>query len=85
MGNDIVDAIDFPAGIGKIPLGDLAIRSGLEILQAMLRGEYPAPHIAKTLSFTLHEVEQDRVVFKGLPSSSILIRWAAYMAVGLQP
>lgn len=68
MGSDIMDAIEFPAGVGKLPLGDLAIRSGLEILQAMLRGEYPAPYIAKTLSFTLHEVAQDRVVFKGLPS-----------------
>lgn len=66
--HDVNEAISFPSGVGLLPLGDLATRGGLEILQAMLRGEYPAPPMAQTLSFTLHEVEQDRVVFKGLPS-----------------
>jgi uncharacterized protein (TIGR00369 family) len=67
MSYDDLSAIDFPGGIGLLPLGDLATRGGLDILQAMLRGDYPAPPMAKTLSFTLHEVEQDRVVFKGMP------------------
>ncbi|MBZ9655083.1 PaaI family thioesterase [Phyllobacterium lublinensis] len=67
MSCDDASAIHFPGGVGLLPLADFATRSGLDILQAMLRGDYPAPPIAKTLSFILHEVEQDRVVFKGAP------------------
>ena len=43
MSYDDASAIEFPGGVGLLPLGDLATRSGLDILQAMLRGEYPAP------------------------------------------
>ncbi|MBA8876589.1 PaaI family thioesterase [Phyllobacterium myrsinacearum] len=72
MSSDTVSAIEFPGGIGMLPLADLAKRSGLDILQAMLRGEYPAPPIARTLSFNLHEVELNRVVFKGIPAQEHL-------------
>ncbi|MGH7004922.1 MAG: PaaI family thioesterase [Alphaproteobacteria bacterium] len=72
MSHDGRPAIDFPGGIGMVPLGDLATRGGLDILQSMLRGDHPAPPMARTLSFTLHEVEQDRVVFKGMPGSEHL-------------
>lgn len=65
-------AIAFPGGIGTLPLADLAKSSGLDVLQAMLRGEYPAPPMAKTLSFALHEVEPNRVVFKGVPAQEHL-------------
>lgn len=43
-------------------------RSGLESLQAMLRGELPYPPIAQTLSFTLLEAEQGRALFQGTPA-----------------
>jgi len=66
--NAIVDRMH--AGGGKPGVADpaaLAGRSGLEILQAMLRGELPYPHIADTLDFALIEVEAGRVVFQGTP------------------
>jgi len=39
--------------------------SGFGLLQAMVRGELPAPPIAKLLGFTLVEVAPGRVVFEG--------------------
>jgi len=41
--------------------------SGLEFLQAMLRGAIPDPPIARTLDFYLIEVESGRATFQGLP------------------
>ncbi|QND52470.1 PaaI family thioesterase [Phyllobacterium sp. 628] len=67
MNSAPVSAIEFPGGIGLVPLADLATRGGLEVLQAMLRGEYPAPPISRTLSFNLYEAELNRVIFKGEP------------------
>ena len=45
----------------------MAGRSGLELLQAMLRGEIPFAPIARTLDFQLMEVEPGRAVFQGAP------------------
>ena len=42
-------------------------KTGLEIMQALLRGELPAPPITDTLDFTLIEVERGRAVFQGRP------------------
>ncbi len=46
---------------------DLASRSGLEFLQAMLNGDLPAPRIGETLGFHPVEFGQGRAVFEGLP------------------
>lgn len=45
----------------------LANKSGLEVMQAMLVGQLPYPHIADTLDFALVEVELGRAVFQGTP------------------
>ena len=45
----------------------VAGRSGLEIFQAMIAGELPAPPISQTLDFILVEAEHGRVVFQGRP------------------
>ena len=45
----------------------IAGRSGLEIMQALIRGELPAAPIAETMDFTLIEVEHGRAVFQGRP------------------
>ena len=45
----------------------LAGKTGLEVLQAMARGEIPFAEIAKTLDFTLMEVGEGRAVFQGTP------------------
>src|SRR5689334_19699512 len=42
-------------------------RSGIEIFQAMLRGEIPAPPISRTLDFILVEASPGRVEFQGRP------------------
>jgi len=46
----------------------LAGKSGLEMFQAMLAGELPAPPISKTLDFILVEAEHGRVAFQGRPA-----------------
>jgi uncharacterized protein (TIGR00369 family) len=45
----------------------VAGKSGLQMFQAMLAGELPAPPISQTLDFILVEVEHGRVVFQGKP------------------
>ncbi len=42
-------------------------RSGIEIFQAMMRGEIPVPPISKTLNFSLVEAVPGRVQFQGKP------------------
>lgn len=45
----------------------VAGKSGLEIMQAMLDGELPFPHIAETMDFSLIEVGPGTAVFQGTP------------------
>lgn len=54
-------------GIGTIPPEDLLRYSGLELLQRIVDGLYPAPPMAALMNFTLTEVESGRAVFRGLP------------------
>jgi uncharacterized protein (TIGR00369 family) len=58
------------AGGGKPGLARpemLAGKTGLEMMQAMLAGGLPFPHIADTLDFSLIEVSPGRAVFQGTP------------------
>ncbi|HVE53818.1 MAG TPA: PaaI family thioesterase [Ramlibacter sp.] len=55
------------AGCGVARPEQVAGRSGLDTLQAMLRGELPYPPIARTLDFQLVEVGEGRAVFQGTP------------------
>jgi uncharacterized protein (TIGR00369 family) len=54
-------------GPGVASPEQVAGKSGLEVLQAMLRGELPYAQIAKTLDFTLMEVSEGRAMFQGTP------------------
>jgi uncharacterized protein (TIGR00369 family) len=56
-----------PLGLGTIPHEDILRYSGLELLQRIVDGEYPAPPIAFQLSFALVEVSEGRAVFRGMP------------------
>jgi uncharacterized protein (TIGR00369 family) len=47
-------------------------KSGLELMQAMLRGELPYPPIARTLDFQLMEVGEGRAMFQGTPGAAHL-------------
>ena len=60
------------AGPGVTKPEQLAGKSGLELMQAMLRGELPYPPIAKTLDFMLMEVGEGRAVFQGTPGPAHL-------------
>ena len=58
------------AGGGKPGLAgpeQVAGKTGMEVMQAMLAGEFPYPHIAETLDFALIEVEPGKAIFQGTP------------------
>ena len=46
--------------------------SGLQAMKLLIGGQHGAPSIAKTLGFTLAEVEEGKAVFIGEPSDRIL-------------
>ena len=59
-------------GPGVARLDQIAGLSGLQIMQAMLRGDIPYAAIAKTLDFTIIEVSEGRAVFQGTPGPAHL-------------
>lgn len=59
-------------GFGTIPHGELVKFSGLELLQRVVDGHYPAPSMAGRLNFALTEVAEGRAVFHGLPGEGHL-------------
>lgn len=54
--------------VGVLPLARIREMDGLSQLEVMIAGEFPAPPIARTLGFTLVEVEPGRAVFAGIPA-----------------
>lgn len=66
------ERLDAGAGPGVARPEQVAGRSGLEMLQAMLRGELPFAPIARTLDFQLMEVGEGRAVFQGTPGPAHL-------------
>ena len=60
------------AGAGVARPEQVAGKSGIEVMQAMLRGELPYPPIAKTLDFQLLEVGEGRAMFQGTPGQAHL-------------
>jgi uncharacterized protein (TIGR00369 family) len=58
------------AGGGKPGLAnpaDVAGKTGMEVMQAMLSGALPHAHIAETLDFSLVEVAPGKAIFQGTP------------------
>jgi uncharacterized protein (TIGR00369 family) len=64
---DVKGKLQAGAGFGVLPPHAFHGRGGLEVLQAMLRGELPGPPIMRTLDFTLVDVGEGRAVFQGTP------------------
>ena len=60
------------AGFGVARPEQMAGLDGLAQMQALLRGELPAPPIARTMDFLLMEVERGRAVFQGRPGAQFL-------------
>jgi uncharacterized protein (TIGR00369 family) len=54
-------------GVGVATHAQVAGKSGLALLQSMLRGEMPFAAIGKTLDFSLMEVSEGRALFQGTP------------------
>ena len=63
----IAAAMEAGMGCGVASPEQVAGKTGLEVMQAMLRGALPYPPIARTLGFTLVEVDAGRAVFQGTP------------------
>jgi len=64
--------IDAGVGVGVARMEQVAGKTGLEVMQTMLRGELPFPPIAQTLDFMLVEVAEGRAVFQGTPGPAHL-------------
>ena len=64
---EVVQRVEAGVGCGVARPEQVAGRSGLDVMLAMLRGELPYPPIARTLAFQLMEVEAGRAVFQGTP------------------
>jgi uncharacterized protein (TIGR00369 family) len=61
--------MDAGPGPGVARPDQIAGKTGLEVLQAILRAELPYAAIAKTLDFLLIEVAPGRAVFQGQPKA----------------
>lgn len=57
-----------PLGLGTIPHEDVHLYAGRELLERVAAGLYPAPPIAAVMNFGLTEVDEGRVVFRGVPN-----------------
>ena len=69
---EVVQRLEAGAGCGVATPQQVAGKGGLELLQAMLRGELPYAPIARTLDFQLLEVAEGRAVFQGTPGPNHL-------------
>ncbi len=65
--NAVRARLDQGPGPGVAKPEQIAGLSGLEMMQAMLRGDIPYAAIAKTLDFAVVEVDTGRAVFQGTP------------------
>jgi uncharacterized protein (TIGR00369 family) len=64
---DVLAKINAGPGPGLASPEQIAGKTGLEVLQAIVAGELPYAAIAKTLDFTLIEVGSGLAVFQGTP------------------
>ena len=60
------------SGPGVATPAQVAGKTGLEMMQAMLAGEIPTPPIAQTLDFLVMEIGPGRAVFQGTPGAAHL-------------
>ncbi|MFZ5732220.1 MAG: PaaI family thioesterase [Pseudomonadota bacterium] len=57
-----------PVEYGVTPMPTMAALPGLDFIQAMLAGKFPAPPIMRTLGFTFGKAERGVVEFQSTPS-----------------
>lgn len=63
----VLEAMAKGPGAGVSTPDQVAGKSGLELMQAMLRGELPYPPIAATMDFNLVAVGEGTATFQGTP------------------
>jgi uncharacterized protein (TIGR00369 family) len=61
------ERLDAGAGPGVARPDQVAGRTGLQVMQALLSGELPYAHMARTLDFTLIDVGPGLAIFQGTP------------------
>jgi len=64
---EVVARLDAGAGPGVARPEQIAGMSGLQMMEAMLRGDLPYAAIARTLNFQIMEVSPGRALFQGTP------------------
>ena len=64
---EVTARLDAGAGPGVARPEQIAGMNGLQMMEAMLRGELPYAEIARTLSFQIMEVSPGRALFQGTP------------------
>ncbi len=69
---DVRARLNAGAGAGVATPAQVAGKTGLEMMQAMLNGEIPSPPIAHTLDFLVVEIGPGRAVFQGSPGAAHL-------------
>lgn len=69
---EIAARLDAGPGPGVARPDQVAGKTGLDLMQSMLRGELPYAAIAKTLDFMLIEVDEGRALFQGTPGPAHL-------------
>ena len=68
----VIQALNSGAGPGVARPEQVAGKTGLEVMQAMLRGDLPYASIARTLDFTLMSVGEGAATFQGTPGEAHL-------------
>ena len=63
----VTSRIQQGVGVGIAKPEQIAGKTGLELLQAMMAGELPYSYIYDTIDFGLVEIAQGRAVFQGTP------------------
>ena len=63
----VTSRIQQGVGVGIAKPEQIAGKTGLELLQAMMAGELPYSYISDTIDFGLVEIAQGRAVFQGTP------------------
>ncbi len=69
---EVTERMNAGAGAGVSRPDQVAGKTGMEMMQAMLRGELPYPPIAKTLDFSLMSVSEGVAIFQGTPGTAHL-------------
>lgn len=64
---EYLDGIELKAGFGVTQLEEVRKLTGMEFLQGIINGDFPAPTMGGTVGFRLMEVGEGTAIFTGVP------------------